>query len=292
MRFVANAKINLGLDVLGKRPDGYHDVRMVMQKVALHDELFIERTVEPGVVINTDKEFIPTGKDNLITKAAELMIRHYGLSGGIKINLIKNIPAAAGLAGGSADAAATLRAVNVLFDLGLSDDTLREFGVKIGADIPYCVSGGTVLAEGIGEILTPLKSCPECEVLLVKPMIDISTPYVYSQLSLDGIEHPDIDAITDGIENGDIRKIAANLGNVLESVTETQNPIITHIKDVMKSGGAIPGGVLMSGSGPTVFGLFEKEDDVKRVQDLLGKEEGLVIIQTKIAGPSGELKRL
>lgn len=281
----AYAKINLGLDVIRKRPDGYHEVRMVMQTLGLCDELSVERTDEPGAVISTDNDNIPAGEDNLIHKAYRLMAETYGLAGGIKVYLKKKIPVAAGLAGGSSDAAATMRAVNVLFDLKLTDDRLKELGVRIGADVPYCITGGTALSEGIGEILTPLKDCPKCSVLLAKPPVDVSTAHVYGNLRLEQVSHPDIDAITDGIRSGDIEKIAANLGNVLESVTVSENPVIDDIKQLMSDSGAIPGGVLMSGSGPTVFGLFDSEERCKEAHDrILGSGMAKEVFCTYMTG--------
>ncbi len=262
----AYAKINLGLDVTGKRTDGYHEVRMIMQTVEVHDVLEVERTEGPGIVITSDRDDLPSGGDNLIHKAAKLIMEERGVKGGIKVHLTKNIPVAAGLAGGSSDAAATLKAVNILYDLGLSDEELMKLGVCIGADVPYCIMGGTALCEGIGEKLTPLPASPECRVLLAKPDIGISTAYVYKNLRLDKVDHPDIDAIRCGIENGDIGEVARNLGNVLESVTAEENPVIGNIKEIMSKDALA---VLMSGSGPTVFGLFADEAGINRAYSKL-----------------------
>ncbi len=286
MKINAYAKINLGLDVLRKREDGYHEVRMIMQTIGVHDELVIDRRDEPGIDIVTDREDISSGKDNLIHKAAKFMMDEYDLTGGIRVELTKNIPVAAGLAGGSTDAAATIIAVNALWELGLTRGELMKLGVRIGADVPYCIMGGTALSEGIGEILTPLKPCPECRILLAKPSIGVSTAYVYNNLHLDLVKHPDIDSIIGGIDGQDIKTIARNLGNVLESVTEREYSVIGQIKKEMISCGALS--ALMSGSGPTVFGLFESEDDIKNAYESLQKS-GLTpeIFITKIIDPCG-----
>ncbi|MCR5302646.1 MAG: 4-(cytidine 5'-diphospho)-2-C-methyl-D-erythritol kinase [Lachnospiraceae bacterium] len=263
----AYAKINLGLDVLRRRADGYHEVRMIMQSIGVHDELTVEKTQDASVKISTDREDLPVGEDNLIYRAAKLMMDEYHLPGGIRAVLKKSIPVAAGLAGGSADAAATLKAVNALYELGLEDSELMKLGVRIGADVPYCILNGTALSEGIGEILTPLDPCPDCGVLLAKPPISVSTGYVYSNLIPDGIVHPDIDAIISGIEKGDIYEIARNMGNVLETVTIPANPVIADIKKVMSDNGSI--GCLMSGSGPTVFGLFGSDGSMQKAYDAI-----------------------
>ncbi len=283
MKINAYAKINLGLDVLGKRDDGYHEVRMIMQTVELHDELAIERTDKPGISITTGRDDLGSFEDNLIYKAAKLIMNEYDLAGGIKVDLTKNIPVAAGLAGGSTDAAATLIAVNELFGLGLSQDELKKLGVRIGADVPYCIMGGTALSEGIGERLTLLAACPQCGVILAKPPVAVSTAYVYNHLSIDTVKHPDIDAIIKGIEKKDIGEVSANLGNVLESVTVSEYPVITEIKQVMKECG---GASLMSGSGPTVFGLFGSDEDMQEAYNRL-KESGKVpeLFMTRIYDP-------
>ena len=262
MRINAYAKINIGLDVLRRRSDGYHEVRMIMQSIGIHDELDIERSSGSGIRINTDRQNLPVNEDNLVYKAARLIMDEYGVKGGLNVNLSKNIPVAAGLAGGSTDAAATLVAVNELYGLGLDKEELRRLGVRIGADVPFCIMQGTVLSEGIGEILTPLKPCPWCRILLAKPPIGVSTAYVYTHLKLDEVTHPDIDGIISGIEKGDLYGIADNMGNVLESVTIPANPVVGDIKDIMRENGAFS--VLMSGSGPSVFGMFDNEDDFER----------------------------
>ncbi len=266
MKINAYAKINLALDVLGRRQDGYHEVRMIMQTVGLHDELEIERIPEDSIVITTDRDDLPVGGDNLIYKAARLLMDECGLTGGIKVHLTKNIPVAAGLAGGSTDAAATLIAVNELFGLGLSKEDLMKRAVRIGADVPYCIMGKTALSEGIGEILTPLKPCPGCRILLAKPKIGLSTAFVYKRLKLEEAEHPNTDAVIRGIENGDIKAVADNLGNILESVSLVERPVIAKIKRIMAEHGGKP---LMSGSGPTVFGMFDSDESINKAYEAL-----------------------
>lgn len=258
MKYNAYAKINLGLDVIRKREDGYHEVRMIMQNIGIHDELDFEKVKESGIWINVNKAPLPTNKSNLIYKAAKLLMDEFGITEGLKVNLTKNIPIAAGLAGGSTDAAATMKAVNDIWKLGLDNKQLRERGVKIGADVPYCIMQGTAISEGIGEILTPLPNCPKCYALIAKPPISVSTKYVYEHLKIDDLVHPNIDGIIDGIKKKDIYLLSDNLGNVLESVTVNKYPVIEDIKELMMEKGAL--NALMSGSGPTVFGLFDSKE--------------------------------
>ena len=258
MEINAYAKINIGLDVVRRRPDGYHEVRMIMQQIGLHDVLSVNREDAPGIRISTDRSDLSVGEDNLIYKAAKLMMDEYGLSGGISVNLKKNIPVAAGLAGGSTDAAATIMAVNELYSLGISREDLMKLGVRIGADVPFCIMGGCAVAEGIGEILTPIGSKVNFKVLLAKPSESVSTKYVYEHLDLEHMIHPDIDAIADGLKSGDTEKIIRNMGNVMETVTASMVPAIGNIERVMTD---CPGIIraMMSGSGPTVFGLLADE---------------------------------
>ncbi len=264
----ALAKINLGLDVLGKRADGYHDVRMIMQSVYLYDTVRIERTDEPEISVASNLRFLPTGEDNIAYKAAKLLKDEFGISGGVRITLNKHIPVAAGLAGGSSNAAAVLFGMNRMFRLGLSQQELMDRGVKLGADVPYCIMRGTVLAEGIGEELKVLPPMPKCAVLIAKPPVSVSTKTVYEALdSREIASHPDIDGIIDGLETGDLRKIAGCMGNVLEDVTIPMHPVIEEIKQVMKDAGAA--GAMMSGSGPTVFGLFESRARAKEAQKII-----------------------
>ena len=269
MELKAYAKINLGLDVIRRREDGYHEVCMIMQNIGIHDDLSVLRIEKEDIVIRTNNAELPVDKSNLIYKAAKLMFDEFNLPGGVDITLTKNIPVAAGLAGGSTDAAATFIAINELFDLKLSKEELMKRGVKIGADVPYCILGGTALSEGIGEILTSLPACPKCTVLIAKPPVGVSTKHVYESLNLASVEHPDIKAIVSAIEEGSIEKVASNLGNVLESVTENEHQEITEIKKMMIEEGAIAS--LMSGSGPTVFGLFLDESLAKNCKDRIEK---------------------
>lgn len=256
-------KLNLGLDVLGVLENGYHEVCMIMQTVDLYDTLKIERVEEAGIQIQTDSENIPCDSHNLAYKAAALMFETYKITGGIKIEIKKRIPVAAGMAGGSADCAGVLRGINQLFDLSLSTEQLEKIGVKLGADVPYCISGGTVLAEGIGEKLTSISQPPECFIVLAKPNMDISTKYVYEHLKLEKIEHPDIIGLCQAIEQQDIFSMCKKMGNVLESVTGVEYPEIGRIENIMRAGGALC--AMMSGSGPTVFGVFLQKDIAENV---------------------------
>lgn len=266
----AYAKINLGLDVVRRLENGYHEVRMVMQTVGIYDELQFQRT-ESGIALTMDAGELPTDENNLIYRAAKLMKEHYNIEEGIHIHLRKNIPIAAGMAGGSTDAAATMKGINRLFDLGISLGELMELGVGIGADVPYCVLGGTALAEGIGEKLTPLTPAPNCYVLVAKPDLSVSTKYVYEHLDAAGIDtHPDIDGMVAAIEAGSLQGIIDRMENVLESVTIPAHPIIDTIKDRMRRLGAVNS--LMSGSGPTVFGIFTEESRAREAYDILNQE--------------------
>jgi len=256
--YKAYAKVNIGLDVLRRREDGYHEVKMIMQTVNLFDTLSIEEfeDINGTVVITANEDTIPLNEDNLIYKAAKLLMNEFSILKGVKIHLEKNIPVAAGMAGGSTDAAATLIGVNELFSLGLSREDLMRRGVKIGADVPYCVMGGTALSEGIGEVLTAVDGMPQCHVLIAKPPINVSTKYVYENLHANELKyHPDIDGLLEYIKSGDLKGIASKMENVLENVTVKEYPIIEEIKTFMKENGALNS--IMSGSGPTVFGLFD-----------------------------------
>lgn len=269
----ALAKINLGLDVLGKRENGYHDVRMIMQSIYLYDEVKIEKKDTPEIEVVSNLNFLPTGEDNIAYKAARLLQEEFKISDGVKITLKKHIPVAAGLAGGSSNAAAVLFGMNRMFRLGLSQKSLMERGVKLGADVPYCIMRGTVLAEGIGEELHKLPAMPKCTVLIAKPPVSVSTKTVYEALDSKEItEHPDIDGIIEGLERQDLKKIAGCMGNVLEDVTIPMHPVIDEIKQVMKDCGAL--GAMMSGSGPTVFGLFESRAGARDAQRRI-KEKAL-----------------
>lgn len=267
----AYAKINLGLDVVRRLENGYHEVRMVMQNIDLYDKVNIYRNRTGEIKVNTNLGFLPTGPDNLVYKAAALLKDEFNIKDGVTLDLYKFIPVAAGMAGGSTDAAAVLKGMNKMFNLGLSDEELMVRGAKLGADIPYCIMGGTALAEGIGEVLTKLPDCPSCYVVIGKPPISVSTKYVYEHLVLDeNTVHPDIDGIVDSINNGNIYGVADRLSNVLESVTETAYPIIGRIKARMMDMGALNS--IMSGSGPTVFGLFDDLEKANTCKEVLKME--------------------
>lgn len=261
----ALAKINLGLDVLGRRENGYHDVRMVMQTIYLYDNVTVEKTEEAGIQLECNLFYLPLDENNIAYKAAKLLMDEFDIQEGVRIVLDKHIPVAAGLAGGSANAAAVLVGMNRLFSLGLTQEDLMKRGVSLGADVPYCVMRGTVLAEGIGEILSPLPPLPKCTILIAKPGINVSTKTVYEKLDSQEItEHPDIDGILEGLDKQDLHKVAASMGNVLENVTIGDYPVIEEIKDVMKENGAL--NAMMSGSGPTVFGIFDDRAKAKQTQ--------------------------
>ena len=266
----ALAKINLGLDVLGRRENGYHDVRMVMQTIYLYDNVTMERTDQLGIELTCNLFYLPVDETNIAYKAAKLLMDEFDILGGVRIVLDKHIPVAAGLAGGSANAAAVLVGMNRLFHLGIDQKGLMERGVLLGADVPYCVMRGTVLAEGIGEILSPLPPLPRCYVLVAKPNISVSTKTVYEKLDACEItEHPDIDGILEGLEEADIQKVASSMGNVLEQVTIQDYPVIDDIKKAMMQQGAL--NAMMSGSGPTVFGIFEDRKAAKEAQSAIRK---------------------
>ncbi len=266
----AYAKINLGLDVVGRLENGYHEVKMVMQTVGIYDELQF-RKCEGGIHLSTDCGELPVDEHNLIYKAARLMAEEYHIPGGIRIHLKKTIPIAAGMAGGSSDAAATLKGINRLFDLDASLEDLMRLGVRIGADVPYCVLGGTALAEGIGEKLTSLNPAPECFVMVATPDINVSTKEIYERLDMDEVvEHPDIDGMVEAIWEESLNGILDRMGNVLEQVTIPLYPIIEKIKGRMKDLGALNS--LMSGSGPTVFGIFVNERIAREAFEQLKKE--------------------
>ena len=298
----AYAKINIGLDVLGRRPDGYHELRMVMQTIGLCDDVILtiskaeegkvgtEPEQEPGIKspekapeirILCDTPGVPTDRRNLAYRAAEAFFAHLynkktGVSAGdlLEIRLVKRIPAAAGLAGGSSDAAAVLRGLNRLLKAGLSEEALREIALPLGADVPYCVSGGTMLAEGIGEVLTRLPDFPDCGIVLVKPPFDCSTAEIYGNLHADLLkpeEHPDMESVLAAVRTGDLRAAAERMGNVLEKPALGMHPGIAEIKERFVHAGAA--GASMSGSGSAVFGIFLRREEAERCRDMLCREE-------------------
>ena len=258
----AYGKVNLGLDIIGRRSDGYHLVKMIMQSLDIYDTLTFEKQ-ESGIDITLAGEGgkgLSLGEDNLIYKAAACIIERTDYKGGILITLDKNIPIAAGMAGGSSDCAAALKGVNELLEAGLSEEELREFGVTLGADVPYCVMGGTALSEGIGEELTRLTPLPECVFVVAKPLCSVSTAEAYGgydrlvEMGRD-IPHPDIDAQVKALMAGDLEGVVSNFGNVLEYVTASLHPEIAELEKLMKESGAM--NAMMSGSGPTVFGIYK-----------------------------------
>ena len=272
LKLKAKAKINLGLDVVRKREDGYHDVRMIMQMINLYDKITLRKKTEPGITVTTNLAYLPVNEDNLVYRAAKLLMDEFQVDGGLEIELQKYIPVAAGMAGGSTDAAAVMVGVNRIFQLGLNKKQLMERGVKIGADVPFCIMRGTALAEGIGEELTPLPAMPHCSLVIAKPKIHVSTKFVYGNLKVRELtEHPDIDGQVQALRENNLEQLVARMGNVLETVTIPAYPVIDEIKHTMMKYGAM--GAMMSGSGPTVFGIFEKEDKAQEVCRLLKKEK-------------------
>ena len=265
----AYAKINIGLDVTGKTDNGYHLLKTVMQQVDLYDVITIER-VEKGINFSCDSKDVPSDDTNLAVKAAKLMTETYGIKEGVNISLNKNIPVAAGMAGGSTDGAAVIIGMNKVFDLDLTMQEMIDTGVKIGADIPFCIQGGCAIAEGIGEKLRELDNRTEMYTLIAKPPINVSTVHVYKTLKWQEVIHPDMDRVIKGIMAGSMDDIVAGMGNVLESVTCSEYDIINELKKSMLDLGA--SGSLMSGSGPTVFGLFKNKEEAmsaeKRLKDL------------------------
>ena len=274
IRLNAMAKINLGLDVIGKRPDGYHDVRMIMQSIRLYDRIDIESTPQPGISLRTNLPFLPTDERNIAYKAARRMLEDFHIDGGVKISIEKHIPVAAGMAGGSTDCAAVLYGMDHLFSLGLGQEKLMKIGLSLGADVPYCLLRQAALAEGIGEVLTPLPPIAPCHILIAKPPVSVSTGQVYQSLILDrDTPHPDIDGMARAMKTGSLPGVVSRLGNVLESVTISMHPVIADIKKNIMSAGAL--GALMSGSGPTVFGIFDDEGKARAAYDII-RDSGLV----------------
>ncbi|WP_033826371.1 4-(cytidine 5'-diphospho)-2-C-methyl-D-erythritol kinase [Bacillus andreraoultii] len=259
----APAKINLSLDVLYKREDGFHELEMVMTTVDLADRVELELIKDDRIIIQSQTRFVPDDERNLAYKAAKILKDKFNINTGVSISIEKHIPVAAGLAGGSSDAAAVLRGMNKLWDLGLSIDELAKIGAEIGSDVSFCVYGGTALAKGRGEVITPLPPPPNCWVVLSKPSIGVSTGEVYEHLDVNTVNHPSTQSMVRAIHNGDYESMCNNLGNVLESVTLTRYPEVKNLKEDMKRFGA--DAVLMSGSGPTVFGLVQHDSRMQRL---------------------------
>ena len=288
---IGYAKINLALDVTGRLDNGYHLVKMIMESISLSDTLTYTCSSESGIRLTCDLSGISTGtevlelssgEDNLIVRAARALLNAAGVDEsqiGLDIALVKNIPMAAGMAGGSADAAATLRAINRLYDCGMSIDELCAIGVKLGADIPYCIRGGSYLSEGIGEVLTAIAMPPKAHILVIKPNIDVSTKYVYEHLDTEGVEtHPDVDGMVEALAKGDLIGITDRLGNVLRDVTVGKYPIVLELEEFMKEHGAM--NALMSGSGPTVFGIYDDELRCRQAMELAQKQYADMYIAT------------
>lgn len=259
----APAKINLSLDVLHKRSDGYHEVEMIMTTIDLADHLELTLLDQNEIRIVSHNRFVPDDQRNLAYQAALLLKERFSIQKGVSISIDKTIPVAAGLAGGSSDAAAALRGLNKLWGIGLSMDELAALGSEIGSDVSFCVYGGTALAKGRGEIITHIPAPPTCWVVLAKPFIGVSTADIYRRLDLSAIKHPNTQEMIEAIESNSFVDVCSNLGNVLEDVTLNLYPEVAQIKDQMKRFGA--DAVLMSGSGPTVFGLVQHDSRMQRV---------------------------
>lgn len=278
----ARAKINLTLDVTGVRDDGYHELKMIMQTVELYDRVYIKKIDKPHVKLKSNLEWLPTDSRNLACRAAEIIRQEYGIKEGVFIELHKSIPVAAGLAGGSSDCAAVLYGMNILFGLKIDRKRMAEIALGLGSDVPYCLMRGTALAEGRGEILTKLDACPVSWVVLAKPPMGLSTAAVYK--ALDGTEieaHPDTEAVLEAIREGDLMGVAGNLSNVLEKVSIEMCPMVGQLKERLMQLGSI--GSLMSGSGPTVYGLFDDRDKAGAAAERIKAEFGLRdVILTKI----------
>lgn len=282
MRVKALAKINLGLDVTGIREDGYHMVRMIMQTIDLYDWVTIEKMRKPGIKLETNLNFLPADEHNIAYKAAALLQERFPQIGGVSLKIRKCIPVAAGMAGGSTDAAAVLFGMNRMYELGLKKSQLMELGLKLGADVPYCILRGTALAEGIGEKLTRIDPMPDCYILIAKPSVSVSTGLVYQKLdALEQPYHPDIDGIMDAIREQDLKQMCDCMGNILEYVTIPMHPQITTIKEKMLELGAMA--TMMSGSGPTVFGIFEDEEKVKLAKEKIKETD--IARQVYVARP-------
>lgn len=290
MRLRAMAKINLGLDIIGKREDGYHEVRMIMQTIRMYDVLEIRKKSSPGIFLSTNLPYIPCDERNLVYKAAKILIDEFHVEEGLSMKLTKSVPVAAGMAGGSSDAAAAFVGVNRLFHLGLSQEELMKRAVQVGADVPYCVMRGTALAEGIGEKLTRLPDLPGCYILIGKPGINVSTRTAYENLDLNEIRRrPDIDGMIRDINNKDLYSMTGKMENVFEPGIMAKYPVIREIRDLMEKQGALK--AMMSGSGPTVFGIFDDAGKMQNAARAL-KKSGLAktVFATRTYKPGGGTK--
>ena len=280
MKIKAYGKVNISLDVVGKREDGYHLLSIIMQNIDLYDEIEVEKQ-ECGIILECNKSYVPVDNRNLAYKAAEIFKERYDIVDGVKINIEKNIPVSAGLAGGSTDAAAVLKVMNKLFNVNATEEELMELGLKLGADIPYCIHGGTALCEGIGEIITPIKPFRDKIVVLVKPAFGVSTKEVYKNFNLEKVkQHPKTAEIINAIENDDLNFVASNMKNLLENVTLRKHKILIKIKEEMNACGAINS--MMSGSGPTVFAFFDDMLKAQRCFEKMKKKYSDVFITRTI----------
>lgn len=280
MKIKAYGKVNISLDVVGKREDGYHLLSMIMQNIDLYDEIEVEKQ-ECGIILECNKSYVPVDNRNLAYKAAEIFKERYDIVDGVKINIEKNIPVSAGLAGGSTDAAAVLKVMNKLFNVNATEEELMELGLKLGADIPYCIHGGTALCEGIGEIITPIKPFRDKIVVLIKPAFGVSTKEVYKNFNLEKVkQHPKTAEIINAIENDDLNFVASNMKNLLENVTLRKHKILIKIKEEMNACGAINS--MMSGSGPTVFAFFDDMLKAQRCFEKMKKKYSDVFITRTI----------
>ena len=275
----AYGKINLSLDVLGRRANGYHDVSMVMQTVDLYDVITLRKlSYRDGIILTTDVDNIPLDEGNIVYKAIKLVKEEYGIDIGVSADIKKRLPVAAGMGGGSADSAAALRGMNTLFELGLKSERLEELGVRLGADVPFLIKRGIALAEGIGEKLTALPAFPECSLVIVNPNVSVSTKEVYEAFdSLTEVVHPDIKKLTDSLGKEDLGYIVKLLGNVLEDVTIKKHGIIDEIKRLLVENGAVFS--MMTGSGPTVFGIFENEEKAVMAGERLSEIGGFELVE-------------
>lgn len=289
----SRAKINLSIDVLGREPNGYHLVEMIMQTINLYDIIRIKDIPHGDIIIKTDSSEIPIDSENIVYRAVNLLKNQFSIDKGVEIFIQKNIPVAAGMAGGSSNAAATLVGLNKLWKLNLSEKELQDIGFKLGADVPFCISGNAALAEGLGEKLTSIKGLPKhINILICKPELFVSTKEVYEGLNLNKIQNrPNNDLLLSHLECGDVKFVAENMANVLEEVTSKKYKEINEIKKVIMMNNAL--GSMMSGSGPTVFGLFENNEDASKCKDeLIKKYRQVYIVNSSEKGVeiSGELK--
>jgi 4-diphosphocytidyl-2-C-methyl-D-erythritol kinase len=270
MKGKAYAKINISLDIVGKREDGYHLLKMIMQNIDLYDEIRIEKKPD-GIKIKCNKPFMPTDERNLAYKAAKLFLETYNIKSGVFIDIVKNIPVAAGLAGGSADCATVLNMLNKMFNINASEEELMNLGVKLGADVPYCIKGGTALCEGIGEKVTPLKSFKDHILILIKPPFGVSTKDVYKAFNIDKAKiHPNTNGLIKKMEENDLYYVSNNMKNLLENVTIRKHKMIYNIKENLVYRGAL--GSMMSGSGPTVFAFFDDMQMALKCYDEMKKK--------------------